>query len=155
MRQNDKFIVRMMTGIFIFSIILLLWSITKAILLQNAIFDFSWEAISQRGSLSVYTVLIAGIFLFQSSLRDLIKYKKTGLIEHGMDERNAKILYFSTMNAGIIMVICLYAVILFFALFNNYLEKIFSLQDVALLLYPGIITWLYCFFLYYPKQKNI
>jgi len=111
----------------------------KIYFLKGDIFDFSWqEGIIGKGTTTIYVNLIVGVWLLWFSLKDLIKYKKTGIIEHGADERNKKILYLSTMNACLVVVLVLYGAALYNALFNGLNDKLFSIADISKAFFPDI-----------------
>ena len=146
----------MQRGIFVFSIILLIYVAAKVYLLQGDIFDFSWQkGLIGKGTTTIYVNFAVGVWLFWFSLKDLIKYNKTGVIEHGADERNKKILYLSTMNACMLIVFILYGMALYGALFNGLNDKVFSVADISKAFFPGIVVFFYCAYWHYEKKKNL
>lgn len=139
----------MQIGLFIFSIVLILWSIAKSILVKWQIFNFD------NVTYNVFIMLIIGIYLFQSALKELIYFKKHKTIIHGADERNKKIFIYSTLYALITIFMTYFFVLLYNMLFYDPATKIFSIFNLEKIMWPGIIVFFYCFFVYFDKKKNI
>ncbi|MBU0757302.1 MAG: hypothetical protein KKF44_04500 [Nanoarchaeota archaeon] len=147
--KNDKFWLDIQIGIFILSIITILYSIIKSVYLDWQILPLSVNTIS------IPVNFLTGVWLMQFSLKDIIRHKKGKRIEHGYDERNTKVLVLSTMNAGLAVVFTIYIVVLASSITNHVNAKIFSAADFAKVLYPGIIVFFYSFYWYYSKKKNL
>jgi hypothetical protein len=148
MKKFDKTWLRIQAALLVVGILNIIWVIVKSVNLRMQIFGDI-----QTGTEIIIAAVVA-IFLIQFSVRDFISYKKNNKIKHGYDERNIKVLVNSFNNTGLFFIVSLYLMILYYSLFYEATDKIFSIRTFFWIFLVGAFIFMFSFS-YYSKSKRL